>query len=131
MPDGRHHWGFCSGKLPNTALYAGDPSSADSSMIGGNVANNAGGNKAVKYGTTRHQIYSLGKSSRRLGDIFDAGARLKKSSTGLPEQLFAGSEGLWGIIHKLYVCLSFLIKLHLFFLIFIKYRQFYVKNLKL
>ena len=40
-------------------LYAGDPSSADSSMIGGNVANNAGGNKAVKYGTTRHQIYSL------------------------------------------------------------------------
>ena len=40
-------------------LYAGDPSSADSSMIGGNVANNAGGNKAVKYGTTRNQIYSL------------------------------------------------------------------------
>lgn len=63
-------------------LYAGDPSSADSSMIGGNVANNAGGNKAVKYGTTRHQIYSL-KVVTPTGDILDAGARLKKSSTGL------------------------------------------------
>ena len=79
-------------------LYAGDPSSADSSMIGGNVANNAGGNKAVKYGTTRHQIYSL-KVVTPTGDILDAGARLKKSSTGLClEQLFAGSEGTLGII---------------------------------
>ena len=84
-------------------LYAGDPSSADSSMIGGNVANNAGGNKAVKYGTTRHQIYSL-KVVTPTGDILDAGARLKKSSTGLClEQLFAGSEGTLGIITEVTV----------------------------
>ena len=40
-------------------LYAGDPCSADSCMIGGNIATNAGGNKAVRYGTTRHQVYSI------------------------------------------------------------------------
>jgi glycolate oxidase len=84
-------------------LYAGDPSSADSSMIGGNVANNAGGNKAVKYGTTRHQVYSL-KVVTPTGDVLDAGARLKKSSTGLClEQLFAGSEGALGIITEVTV----------------------------
>ena len=84
-------------------LYAGDPSSADSSMIGGNVANNAGGNKAVKYGTTRNQIYSL-KVVTPTGDILDAGARLKKCSTGLClEQLFAGSEGVLGIITEVTV----------------------------
>ena len=39
-------------------MYAGDPSSAESCQIGGNVANNAGGNRAVRYGTTRDQIYA-------------------------------------------------------------------------
>ena len=38
-------------------LYAGDPCSAESCLIGGNIATNAGGNKAVRYGTTRHQVY--------------------------------------------------------------------------
>ena len=72
-------------------------------MIGGNVANNAGGNKAVKYGTTRNQIYSL-KVVTPTGDILDAGARLKKCSTGLClEQLFAGSEGVLGIITEVTV----------------------------
>ncbi len=79
-------------------LYAGDPSSAESCQIGGNVANNAGGNKAVKYGTTRHQIYSL-KVVTPTGDIVTVGARLQKCSTGLClEQLIAGSEGTLGII---------------------------------
>lgn len=84
-------------------LYAGDPSSADSSQIGGNVANNAGGNKAVRYGTTRNQIYAL-KVVTPLGDIVEVGARLKKCSTGLClEQLFAGSEGTLGIITEITV----------------------------
>ena len=41
-------------KMANEAgyLYAGDPCSADSCLIGGNLATNAGGNKAVRYGTT-------------------------------------------------------------------------------
>ena len=58
-------------------LYAADPSSASSSQVGGNVANNAGGNKAVKYGTTRNQIYAL-KVVTPTGDIVDVGARLQK-----------------------------------------------------
>ena len=33
------------------ALYAGDPCSGDSCFIGGNIATNAGGNRAIKYGT--------------------------------------------------------------------------------
>ena len=37
-------------------FYAGDPSSSDSSFIGGNVATNAGGLKAVKYGTMHQQV---------------------------------------------------------------------------
>ncbi|MBR4525836.1 MAG: FAD-binding oxidoreductase, partial [Acidaminococcaceae bacterium] len=40
-------------------LYAGDPCSAESCLIGGNIATNAGGNKAVRYGTTRNQVYSV------------------------------------------------------------------------
>jgi len=40
-------------------FYAGDPCSGDSCFIGGNVATDAGGNRAIKYGTTRSQIYAL------------------------------------------------------------------------
>ena len=84
-------------------LYAGDPSSSESCQIGGNVANNAGGNKAVRYGTTRHQVYSL-KVVTPTGDIVTVGARLQKCSTGLClEQLFAGSEGILGIITEVTV----------------------------
>lgn len=54
-------------------MYAGDPSSAESCQIGGNVANNAGGNRAVRYGTTRDQIYAL-KVVTPTGDIVDVGA---------------------------------------------------------
>ena len=79
-------------------LYAGDPCSADSCQIGGNVATNAGGNKAVKYGTTRNQIYGM-KVVTPTGDIVDIGGRLQKCSTGYClEQLFCGSEGTLGII---------------------------------
>ena len=84
-------------------LYAGDPCSADSCQIGGNVANNAGGNKAVKYGTTRNQIFGV-KLVTPTGDIVDLGARLQKCSTGFClEQLIAGSEGTLGIITEVTV----------------------------
>lgn len=82
-------------------LYAGDPSSSDSCQIGGNVANNAGGNKAVRYGTTRHQIYSL-QVVTPTGEIVTVGGRLQKCSSGLClEQLIAGSEGILGIITEI------------------------------
>lgn len=81
-------------------LYAGDPCSSESCQIGGNVATNAGGNKAVRYGTTRNQIYSVEMVTPE-GEIVEVGARLQKCSTGLClEQVVCGSEGLLGIITK-------------------------------
>ena len=75
------------------AFYAGDPCSADSCLIGGNIATNAGGNKAVRYGTTRDQVYAI-EAVTPTGDIVNVGARLKKKSTGYClEQLIMGSEG--------------------------------------
>lgn len=79
-------------------FYAGDPCSGDSCCIGGNIATNAGGNRAVKYGTTRHQIYAL-QIVNPTGHILSVGAPLRKQSTGYClEQLLAGSEGTLGII---------------------------------
>ncbi len=81
-------------------LYAGDPCSAESCQIGGNLATNAGGNKAVRYGVTRNQVYSL-EVVTPVGEIVEVGARLKKCSTGYcMEQLIMGSEGTLGIITK-------------------------------
>lgn len=81
--------------------YAGDPCSGDSCFIGGNVATNAGGNKAVKYGTTRHQIYEMVVVTPQ-GNITNLGGRLNKCSTGYNlEQLLIGSEGTLGIITQI------------------------------
>ena len=79
-------------------LYAGDPCSAESCQIGGNLATNAGGNKAVRYGVTRNQVYAVQIVTPE-GEIVDLGAPLKKCSTGYClEQLVIGSEGTLGII---------------------------------
>ncbi len=81
-------------------LYAGDPCSSDSCMIGSNLATNAGGNKAVRYGTTRDQVYAL-EVVTPTGEIVNMGARLQKKTTGYClEQLIMGSEGTLGIITK-------------------------------
>lgn len=81
-------------------LYAGDPSSSESCQIGGNLATNAGGNKAVRYGTTRHQVYSI-EVVLPSGKVARLGATLKKCSTGFClDQLIIGSEGTLGIITK-------------------------------
>lgn len=82
-------------------LYAGDPCSGDSCQIGGNAATNAGGNRAVKYGTTRDQIYAI-EVVMPTGIVANFGSRLKKVSTGYPmEDVIIGSEGTLGIITKL------------------------------
>ena len=79
-------------------FYAGDPCSGDSCFIGGNLATNAGGNRAVKYGTTRHQVYEF-EMVTPLGDIVHLGSRLNKNTSGYClEQLVMGSEGTLGII---------------------------------
>ena len=81
-------------------LYAGDPCSADSCLIGGNLATNAGGNKAVRYGTTRNQVYSV-EVVTPTGDIVTLGSTLKKNSTGYClEQLVMGSKALWASLPR-------------------------------
>jgi glycolate oxidase len=84
-------------------LYAGEPSSGDSSFIGGNVATNAGGIKAVKYGTTRQQVLGLEIVTAE-GEIVTLGGKVKKDATGYNlAQLIIGSEGTLGIITKVYI----------------------------
>ena len=81
-------------------FYAGDPCSADSCLIGGNLATNAGGDKAVRYGTTRNQVHAIEVVVPN-GEIANLGTRSKKNSTGYClDQLVIGSEGTLGIITK-------------------------------
>ncbi|WP_427114074.1 FAD-binding oxidoreductase [Megasphaera sueciensis] len=87
-------------------LYAGDPSSSESCLIGGNLATNAGGLKAVRYGVTRNQVYAV-EMVTPTGEIVELGACLKKCSTGYSlEQLIIGSEGTLGVITKATLKLS-------------------------
>lgn len=79
-------------------FYAGDPCSADSCLIGGNLATNAGGDKAVRYGTTRDQVHAV-EVVLPNGEIAHLGTRCKKNATGYClDQLVIGSEGTLGII---------------------------------
>jgi glycolate oxidase len=93
-------------------LYAGDPCSNDDCVLGGNIATNAGGNRAVKYGVTSDQVLSL-EVVTALGQVTTLGTRLKKNSTGYNlVRLFVGSEGTLGIITKAMVKLRRLAPLH-------------------
>ncbi|WP_133306311.1 FAD-binding oxidoreductase, partial [Lucifera butyrica] len=84
-------------------LYAGDPCSGDSSFIGGNIATNAGGNKAVKYGVTRNQVAGL-EVVTPVGEIVTLGGKLKKDATGYSlMNLIIGSEGTLGVVTKIYL----------------------------
>ncbi len=84
-------------------LYAGDPCSAESSFIGGNVATNAGGNKAVKYGTTSRHIYGL-EVVLPTGEIASLGGKCVKDVTGYDlVHLMVGSEGTLGVITKIFL----------------------------
>lgn len=79
------------------------PRGAGTGLEGGNAATNAGGNRAVKYGTTRDQVYAV-KMVTPKGEIVELGGRLKKSSTGYAlEKVVIGAEGTLGIITEVTV----------------------------
>ena len=81
-------------------FYPPDPSSWGSCFIGGNLAYNAGGPKAVKYGVTKDYVLNL-EVVLPNGDIIWTGANVLKNSTGYNlTQLMVGSEGTLGIITK-------------------------------
>jgi glycolate oxidase len=82
-------------------FYPPDPSSQGSCFIGGNVAENAGGARAVKYGTTKDYVLNL-EVVLSNGEIIWTGANTLKNSTGYNlTQLMVGSEGTLGIITKI------------------------------
>ncbi|MCM1513632.1 MAG: FAD-binding oxidoreductase [Anaeroplasma bactoclasticum] len=84
---------------PKGYFYAPDPGEK-SATIGGNIATNAGGMRAVKYGVTRDWVRAL-EVVLPNGDIEWFGRKVVKDSTGYPlKQLMIGSEGTLGIITK-------------------------------
>ena len=79
-------------------FYPPDPSSMGSCTIGGNVAENSGGARAVKYGVTKDYVLNL-EVVLPNGDVIWTGANTLKNSTGYNlTQLMVGSEGTLGII---------------------------------
>ncbi|MHC9544323.1 MAG: FAD-binding oxidoreductase [Vulcanimicrobiota bacterium] len=73
--------------------YAGYPLSYQSCTIGGNVAENAGGGKAVKYGVTGRYVVGI-QCVTPLGDIIECGGKRVKDVTGYDlVHLLTGSEG--------------------------------------
>ena len=81
-------------------FYPPDPASWKFSTIGGNVAENAGGMRAVKYGVTTNYVMGL-EVVLADGTILQTGGKAIKNVTGYNlTSLFTGSEGTLGIITK-------------------------------
>lgn len=75
-----------------------DPTSAPYCTIGGNLACNAGGPRAVKYGATRDNVFGL-RGVAGNGTAFRSGTQTTKGSTGYDlTRLIVGSEGTLAII---------------------------------
>jgi glycolate oxidase len=82
-------------------FYPPDPASKGSCFIGGNVSENSGGPKAVKYGVTKDYVLNL-EVVLPTGEIIWTGANVLKNATGYNlTQLLVGSEGTLGIITKI------------------------------
>jgi glycolate oxidase len=82
-------------------FYPPDPASKGSCFIGGNVSENSGGPKAVKYGVTADYVLNL-EVVLPNGEVIWTGANVLKNATGYNlTQLIVGSEGTLGIITKI------------------------------
>lgn len=82
-------------------FYPPDPASRGSCFLGGNLANNSGGPKAVKYGVTRDYVINM-EVVLPTGEIIWTAANVLKNSTGYNlTQLMCGSEGTLGVITKI------------------------------
>lgn len=82
-------------------FYPPDPASLDSCFIGGNVAEDAGGPRAVKYGVTRDYVCGL-EAVLPSGEIITCGGKLVKDVTGYNlVQLLIGSEGTLAVVTKI------------------------------
>ena len=87
-------------------FFAGYPMSLETCCIGGNIAENAGGGKAVKYGVTGQYIMGLELVTPG-GDILTLGGKNVKDVTGYDlKRLIIGSEGTLGVVTKAVIRLS-------------------------
>ena len=83
--------------LPHRLVYPVFPGEYSASL-GGNVATNAGGMRAVKYGVTRHQVLGL-EAVLASGDTIRTGGKYVKATTGYDlTQLIVGSEGTLALV---------------------------------
>ena len=81
-------------------FFPPDPASWKFSTIGGNIAENAGGARAVKYGVTRDYVMGL-EVVLADGSIINTGGKAIKNVTGYDlTRLMVGSEGTLGVITK-------------------------------
>jgi glycolate oxidase len=82
-------------------FYPPDPASLESSSIGGNVAECAGGPRAFKYGTTKRYVLAL-EAVLASGEVMHTGSKAVKNVVGYDlTQLLVGSEGTLAIITKI------------------------------
>jgi glycolate oxidase len=82
-------------------FYPPDPASLDSCSIGGNVAEGAGGPRAVKYGVTKDYVCGL-EAVLPSGQIITCGGKLVKNVTGYNLiQLLIGSEGTLAVVTQI------------------------------
>jgi len=82
-------------------FYPPDPASLDSCSIGGNIAECAGGPRAVKYGVTKDYVCGL-EAVLPSGEIITCGGKLVKNVTGYNLiQLLVGSEGTLAVVTKI------------------------------
>ena len=81
-------------------FYPPDPASLRQSVIGGNVAECAGGPRAFKYGTTKQYVLGL-EAVLPTGEIVETGGKVVKNVVGYDlTHLLVGSEGTLAIITK-------------------------------
>jgi D-lactate dehydrogenase len=83
---------------PHALFWPPDPTSADYSTIGGNLACNAGGPRAVKYGACRDNVLAL-SAVTGAGELIHGGSATTKGATGYDlQRLLVGSEGTLALI---------------------------------
>jgi glycolate oxidase len=94
-------------------FYPPDPASLDSCFIGGNIAEGAGGPRAVKYGVTKDYVCGL-EAVLPSGETITCGGKLVKNATGYNLiQLLVGSEGTLAVVTKIILRLLPLPKLQI------------------
>jgi len=98
--------GVINGRLqkelaPRRLFYPPDPASMNFSTIGGNVAENAGGPRALKYGVTRDYVMAV-EAVLPDGGVIHTGVRTPKGVVGYDlTRLLVGSEGTLAVITKI------------------------------